>query len=99
MNGFCLQSLMTFEELSRDLSSNHTYSTKDDSERKIHFVTLESTSDYDSSNGVLVRFLIDNHFPYLQDFNGSIWFVFKGEWVRTASQYHKETSSFSYYIK
>lgn len=99
MNGFCVQSLMTFEELSRDLSNSYTYSKKDDSDRKIPFATIPSTSGCDSSNDILIGFLTRHSFPHLQNFNGTVWFVFEGEWVRTVSKYCEETSSFSYYIK
>lgn len=61
-----------------------------------HFVTIPSTSGWDSSNSLLISYLNASNIQYLQDFNGTIWIMLEGNWTRTVSTYDKKSDSFSY---
>lgn len=46
------------------------------------FATIPWDNGDASSNDLLRRYLIDNSISYINDFNGTVWFLYDGNWTR-----------------
>lgn len=46
------------------------------------FATIPWDNGDASSNDLLRRYLIDNSISYINDFNGTVWFLHDGNWTR-----------------
>lgn len=70
---------MTFDELCKDFNQRRP---KTAPTAEVPFVSLPWENGDDSSNDLLRRYLIANGVEYLNDFNGSVWFLHDGGWTR-----------------
>lgn len=79
---------MNFDELCEDFSKRKPATEVG----SVPYISVEWKSKYASSNDLLRTYLNSNRIPYLNDFNGTVWFLYDGEWTRTKVKYDRESN-------
>jgi len=78
--------ITSYEELCSDFySKNIAYNRRSGTEKgSVHFVSIIWENGCMSSNDLLRKYLQENNINYINDFNGTVWFIYNGEWTRTS---------------
>jgi hypothetical protein len=81
--------MMDFDELCRDFDQRRPHTIPVNA---VALCSIPWDNGNQSSNDLLTRWLIQRKIEYLQDFSGTVWFLWGGKWTCSNVKYDCKTN-------